>query len=274
MRAIEPEVRDIPEQRERPSRRTDGPLVVIFNPEARAAKAGEIAAETLAEAFHAHGVETRLAPCESEERSAEVVAEVVAEAVRADARAVIAVGGDGTVHAIVRALVEAGRQSDGGTSGEATALGIVPLGTMNNIACALCIPEDLDGAIDVIAAGDTRPLDLGVADGQPFVEVAGAGLMADLFPIMEAVKGRPWMIPAALWRAGAASCPAISPSRRRSSGGAPPHATSSSRRWRSRASRRGARSACSCRRRSSGGRSCGWRRSSCCSAAARTRSIS
>ncbi len=197
MRAIESDVRDIPEDRERPSGHTDGPVVVIFNPEARAAKAGEITAEALENACRAHGMQARIAPCDSEERSAAIVA----EAVRTGARAVVAVGGDGTVHAIARALVEAGRQGDGGANGVTTALGIVPLGTMNNIACGLGIPEDLDGAIDAIAAGHTRPLDLGSADGQPFIEVAGAGLIADLFPIMEAVKGRPWMLPAALWRA-------------------------------------------------------------------------
>ncbi len=197
MRAIESDVRDIPEDRERPSGHTDGPVVVIFNPEARAAKAGEITAEALENACRAHGMQARIAPCDSEERSAAIVA----EAVRTGARAVVAVGGDGTVHAIARALMEAGRQGDGGANGVTTALGIVPLGTMNNIACGLGIPEDLDGAIDAIAAGHTRPLDLGSADGQPFIEVAGAGLIADLFPIMEAVKGRPWMLPAALWRA-------------------------------------------------------------------------
>ena len=200
MRALEPDVRDIPENSEWSSRhadRVDEPVVVIFNPEARAAKAGEITAEALADAFRAHGVAARIAPSESAERSAAVVA----EAVRTGARAVVAVGGDGTVHAIVRALVEAGQRESGGASGATTALGIVPLGTMNNIACALGIPEDLDGALDAIAAGHTRPLDLGIADGQPFIEVAGAGLIADLFPIMEAVKGRPWMLPAALWKA-------------------------------------------------------------------------
>src|SRR5690349_24553585 len=117
MRAIEPDVQETPDRHQRPSARAEGPVVVIFNPEARAAKAGEITAEALEETFRAHGVEARIAPCDSEERSAAIVA----EAVRTGARAVVAVGGDGTVHAIVRALVAASQRP--GNSAGTTALG-------------------------------------------------------------------------------------------------------------------------------------------------------
>jgi len=63
---------------------------------------------------------------------------------------VIAVGGDGTVQGVVRAL---------GANADAT-LGIVPLGTGNDFARALGLPQDPEAAVDVILKGATRPVDL------------------------------------------------------------------------------------------------------------------
>ena len=58
---------------------------------------------------------------------------------------IIAAGGDGTVEAVASGLV--------GT--EAT-LGIIPLGTYNNIATCLGIPSDVDDACALLAVGVAR----------------------------------------------------------------------------------------------------------------------
>lgn len=81
---------------------------------------------------------------------------------------VIAAGGDGTLNAVVRGL-----------AGSNTALGILPAGTMNVFARELGIPFGrLDKAFDVITAGHVREIDLFMANGAPFIQMAGVGFDA------------------------------------------------------------------------------------------------
>jgi YegS/Rv2252/BmrU family lipid kinase len=74
-------------------------------------------------------------------------------------------GGDGTISGLVDLLV-----------GSDAALALLPLGTANSFARALGLPLDLDGAIDVIAAGHFRRIDLGMVDSDYFANVAAIGL--------------------------------------------------------------------------------------------------
>ncbi len=78
-------------------------------------------------------------------------------------------GGDGTLNAAAPGLVE--RQLP---------LGILPMGTANDLARTLGIPTDLGAAIGIIAGGHTRRIDLGLVNDQPFFNVASIGLSADL----------------------------------------------------------------------------------------------
>jgi diacylglycerol kinase (ATP) len=85
-------------------------------------------------------------------------------------------GGDGTIEAVMR-----------GMAGRKTRLGIVPVGTQNNIAKSLGIPEDLEEACELIASGDTCKLDIGqikTKKGKKFVffEIATIGLSAAIYP--------------------------------------------------------------------------------------------
>ncbi len=91
---------------------------------------------------------------------------------------VIAAGGDGTVHEVATGLV-----------GSKSALGIIPLGTMNNLARSLNIPVSIEEACGVIAGGETHAIDVGKINDQFFTEVAGIGLEAALFTAGEEVKG-------------------------------------------------------------------------------------
>ena len=93
------------------------------------------------------------------------------------AEIVIAAGGDGTIHAVAKGLV-----------GTRSALGIIPTGTMNNLARSLGIPETVEAACEVIAQGETRTIDAGDVNGHVFFEVAGIGLEAELFPAGEELK--------------------------------------------------------------------------------------
>jgi diacylglycerol kinase (ATP) len=88
---------------------------------------------------------------------------------RDEVEMVIIGGGDGTLNAAARGLIETGLP-----------LGILPLGTANDLARTLGIPEDLEAAADLILAGRTRRIDCGEVNGRPFFNVASIGLSAEL----------------------------------------------------------------------------------------------
>jgi diacylglycerol kinase (ATP) len=90
---------------------------------------------------------------------------------------VIVAGGDGTIHAVANGLV-----------GTQSTLGIIPTGTMNNLAQSLNIPDTIPAACVAIANGETHLIDVGKINEQVFLEVAGIGLEASLFPAAEEIK--------------------------------------------------------------------------------------
>ena len=65
---------------------------------------------------------------------------------------VVAAGGDGTVHEVVNGLYEAGQPD--------TKLGIIPLGSGNDLAFALGIPLDTETAVSHLTTGTPRAIDL------------------------------------------------------------------------------------------------------------------
>ena len=75
---------------------------------------------------------------------------IAREAVKDGYDVVIAMGGDGTLGAVIS-----------GIAGSKVKLGIIAAGTENDIARSLGIPEDLKEACALIASGHTRKLDLG-----------------------------------------------------------------------------------------------------------------
>ncbi len=78
---------------------------------------------------------------------------------------VIVGGGDGTLNAAVDGLVET-----------QLPLGILPLGTANDLARTLGIPNSLPEACKVIATGQVKQIDLGWVNGKYFFNVASLGL--------------------------------------------------------------------------------------------------
>jgi diacylglycerol kinase family enzyme len=79
--------------------------------------------------------------------------------------AVIAGGGDGTISTIAAALADSG-----------IPLGVLPLGTLNHFARDLGIPHDLQAAVDVIAAGRSKPIDAGEVNGRLFINNSSIGV--------------------------------------------------------------------------------------------------
>jgi YegS/Rv2252/BmrU family lipid kinase len=60
--------------------------------------------------------------------------------------------------------------------GSDTVFAILPLGTANSFAGTLGIPKDIDSAIEVIANGTRKRIDVGCIDGDYFVNSAAIGL--------------------------------------------------------------------------------------------------
>jgi diacylglycerol kinase family enzyme len=91
---------------------------------------------------------------------------------------VIAMGGDGTVEAVMRGMV-----------GSKVRLGIIPAGIENNIAKSLGIPTNMEEACALIASRKTRKVDVnqvktGKGKNFAFFEMAGIGLTAAMYPVV------------------------------------------------------------------------------------------
>ncbi len=96
------------------------------------------------------GAEVEVAATSSPEELDEVIAGL-------DGRAVVACGGDGTLHAVVNALSRAGVL-------DSTDFGLIPLGTGNDFARGIGLPLEPDAAAAVISGGRTAATDLIVDD--------------------------------------------------------------------------------------------------------------
>jgi len=100
------------------------------------------------------------------------VVELAEEAARAGFSPIIAAGGDGTISETVFGLARAAA-SETDLLGP---MGIMPLGTANDFVFNADMSADLSAAANVIAAGKTRAIDLGVLNGRVFINNSGAGL--------------------------------------------------------------------------------------------------
>ena len=101
---------------------------------------------------------------------------IARKAIKDGYKTVIAMGGDGTIEAIMRGMM-----------GSKVHLGIVPVGTENNIAKSLGIPKDLQEACALIVSDNMLKLDMGqvtTRKGKKFVffEMATIGVSADIYP--------------------------------------------------------------------------------------------
>ena len=82
--------------------------------------------------------------------------ELAAQAARDGYESIIAAGGDGSISEVVNGLMQAVEKG-----AKMPTLGILPLGTANDLVANLNLPTDLATAARVIATGKTLPVDLG-----------------------------------------------------------------------------------------------------------------
>ncbi len=92
---------------------------------------------------------------------------------------VIAVGGDGTVNEVAKALIDTN-----------ATLGIIPIGSGNGLARHLKIPLNIQGALYLINHGRIFMMDHGIINNTPFFCTAGVGFDAHIGYEFSKMKGR------------------------------------------------------------------------------------
>ncbi|MBB5393343.1 MULTISPECIES: diacylglycerol kinase family protein [unclassified Herbaspirillum] len=152
-------------------------VVATINATAGGGHAQELA-EHIAAEFARHGL--RASVCLA--ASGEEMLAAARQAVR-DRIGIVAVGGgDGSVNAVASALM-----ADAACG---SALGVLPLGTLNHFAKDLGIPLALDEAIAAIANGRRIRVDSGEVNGIPFINNSSLGLYPDIVREREKQQSR------------------------------------------------------------------------------------
>ena len=152
---------------------------VIYNPSAGTRPrlpAESIEPAGVRELLLRHDVEADVVVTESEAEGRAAVR----DAVEAGCATIVAAGGDGTFGLVAAELI-----------GSDVAIGILPIGRAMNVARSLSIPRELEQAAAILAAGNERAIDVGLAGGRMFHEIASVGLSAEILGLAHAFdKGR------------------------------------------------------------------------------------
>ncbi len=96
--------------------------------------------------------------------------ELAMQAIEDGADTIVAVGGDGTINEIGKALI----------TDTSVKFGIVPMGSGNGLARHAEIPMDVLGAFELIRAGYSELIDYGDINGHIFFTTAGTGFDAEV----------------------------------------------------------------------------------------------
>ncbi|HUE84609.1 MAG TPA: diacylglycerol kinase family protein [Vicinamibacterales bacterium] len=100
--------------------------------------------------------------------------QAAAQAVRDGYDYVFAGGGDGTLNEVLNGIASV-------PNGLAqTVIGVIPLGTGNDLATALGFPDDIAAVLDAIDVSSPIAVDVGVMNGHHFINVSAGGFIAEV----------------------------------------------------------------------------------------------
>jgi YegS/Rv2252/BmrU family lipid kinase len=146
------------------------PVCLVVNPAAGGGRAGRLAPD-VERALRARGLTVRRADTRDLDHARRLAIEAAERG-----ETIVGLSGDGMIGVLADTLMQL----------PGTVLGVIPGGRGNDLARVLGIPDDPDGAAAVIAAGHTRPVDLGLVAaaasqdrGHAFVGIASAGFDSD-----------------------------------------------------------------------------------------------
>jgi YegS/Rv2252/BmrU family lipid kinase len=150
--------------------------LLLVNPSAGGGRAADLLPR-VEQALSERGLEHRTVRTESLEHGCDA-----ARAAAAAGGGVVVMSGDGLIGQVGGAIA--------GTNG---ILGIVPGGRGNDLARVLAIPTEVDEAVEVLATGQPRAIDVGEVNGRRFLGIASCGFDSDANRIANEarwVKGR------------------------------------------------------------------------------------
>ena len=136
-------------------------ISLIINEKSGTKESDDLIEKILAE-FQKRNIIVELQKTEGSE-----IIEVTDKAIHSNVDAIVVGGGDGTINAVVSKLV-----------GTSIPLGILPMGTFNHFAGDLGLPADLEKCIDIIATGNSEPVDIAEVNGKIFINNSSIGVYA------------------------------------------------------------------------------------------------
>jgi YegS/Rv2252/BmrU family lipid kinase len=148
--------------------------LLIINPGARGGRAD---ISDIIDLLRASGMIVEVHTCAAEQTAADAIRARAADGLDC----VILGGGDGTLNAAAAAICETGLP-----------LGILPMGTANDLARTLGIAPHPLAAARIIAEGHAKSIDLGEVNGHLYFNVASLGFSADLARDLGAEAKKKW----------------------------------------------------------------------------------
>ncbi len=100
---------------------------------------------------------------------------LIKELLKQGHRRIIAGGGDGTLNAAANAILKSKKYAP------ESEMGVLPLGTANDMAHGLDLPcDNLKESLHIACTRDARPMDVGVMNKHYFINVASGGFGAEV----------------------------------------------------------------------------------------------
>lgn len=160
-----------------------GELCVVLNPTSGSGAGRRVLPEVKRE-LDARGIRHRLVLSEFRGHARELAYRAAQEGVAA----VVAAGGDGTIHDVANGLLEAG-------AGATTALGVIPIGRGNDFVKVLPGTTPRPLAYDTLERARRRAIDVGRVTwedgGEWFVNAMGTGIDVEVVRQIERIRGLP-----------------------------------------------------------------------------------
>lgn len=129
---------------------------------------------TIVDLFSKHGVSVEILKTQD----GASIGDLANQAAQQNYDIIVAGGGDGTINAVASALIDH----------PSIRLGVLPLGTLNHFARDLGIPFEVTQAIDIICAGHSKAVDVGIVNNSYFLNNSSVGLYPAIVKLRKSLQ--------------------------------------------------------------------------------------